>query len=62
MLSSISRDCAGALAIEKARVVASPGMCSPMYCPAWKVMGASSSIHTPLMVGVRLSMRDTTPP
>lgn len=61
MLSSISLACAGLLAMEKARGWLSPGICRLMYCPAWKVMGASSSIHTPLMVGVRSSMRETTP-
>lgn len=61
MLSSISRACAGLLAMEKARGWLSPGICRLMYWPAWKTMGASSSIHTPLMVGVRSSMRETTP-
>ena len=52
-LSSIVPPACGALAIENARGALSPGMRRLMYWPAWKAIGLSSAIHTPLMVGVR---------
>ena len=60
-LSSTSSPVAGVLAREKARRTPSVGISRFTYCPAWKWMGWSSLKYSALMVGVSVSMRETTP-